>query len=793
MKDSSKGSRQIIQLDLVESLLKDNKFKEALAEIREKETQKGLNRFSYEWGWLSHLAANALQGLGRCEEALNRAKEALGIFKNTPENAKLAQIQFNLGIIYSDLGDLRNSELQFTDAASTYRRVEDKKGIIRTYNELSRICFTKARYDTAIEYLDDGIIYCEEIKDQKLAATMVGNLGTVYMITDRWERARKNLLKSLDLNTICKNESNVCRSYLSLGCLSILLREFSKGKEYLRRAYHIIQENSFAREAAIYHEYSGELAFVQGDWEKANQHYLEAIKLGEQIAPKSTIVSQAYRLLAELQTERGEFQKAFISCEKSLLASKDVGERLEEAMVYRTLGRLYSQNGHLAEVKENFAQAIRMLEEIGAKFELAKTYLDMAKCEDFGFWERMKFLGRAEDSACQLDCPYYLAQVYVGFAELFSQDGKFAEAQDFLNRAKCRLERLDEKKDLELLSALEKKMEAHHPTNQSIFVNSSTGFSFANIITQDKATLEMFENIWQIRDLDITILLEGETGTGKDLLAKIIHHTSNRKDSEFVVASCAAVPEGLFESELFGHKKGAFTGAVADKKGLLDEATGGTLYLDEIAEVPLSIQVKLLRAIEEKEIVPVGEVKPRKIDFRVIAATNRDLEELVNEGRFRNDLFYRLNVMRFKLPSLKQRHGDIPLLVKHFLEKHSAEVNGQNSLSGIPALDPKIMDFFETYHWPGNIRELDNVVKRLLISSRGQDKISFDLLNKDAFENGKSPQSDSLTRRIAEYEKEQIMEALIKANGVKTRAARLLNIDEARLRYKIKKYGITFP
>jgi len=443
-----------------------------------------------------------------------------------------------------------------------------------------------------------------------------------------------------------------------------------------------------------------------------------------------------------------------------------------------------------------------MLEEMGAEFELAKTYLDMGNCDGFGFWEKMKFLGRAEDLASQLDSPYYLASVHAAFAQLFLQNDKLAEAQDFLDKAKCVFERSDEKADLGSLSALEKKIKAHQPANQSISVNSSHDFGFADFIARDRGTLNILENIEQIKNLDITILLEGETGTGKDLLAKVIHYTSNRKDKRFVVASCAALPETLFESELFGHKKGAFTGAVADKKGLLDEAVGGTLYLDEIAEVPLSIQVKLLRAIEEKEIVPIGGVKPRKVDFRVIAATNRDLDKLVEEGKFRSDLFFRLNVMRFTLPPLRERKEDIPLLVEHFLEKYSlrgmnqlSQQNGHHRPFMVPTLDPKIMELLLNYYWPGNVRELENEVKRLLISSRGEDRISFALLSGslEKFSNGKSSQPTSLLTRLAEYEKEQIEKALAKSNGVKAKAARLLNIDEALLRYKLKKYNIIFP
>jgi transcriptional regulator with PAS, ATPase and Fis domain/Tfp pilus assembly protein PilF len=809
--DSSKNTYQIGQLDLIESLVEDKKFKEALAQIREKDNQDEWDRFSCEWGWLAHLHARALQGVGRCEEALKRAQEALRIFKNTLENEKLARIQFNLGIVYSDVGDLRNSEFHFRDAASTFRRVEDKKGVIRTYNELSRICFTKGRYENAIEYLKDGLEYCKKTKDQKLTATVLGNLGTIYMISDRWEEAQESLTKSLELNRKCKRDINVCNSYLSLAYLSLLLRQFSRARSYLKKACAIIHENQLARELAIFHEYSGILECCRKDLGSARDHFQKAIEIGEEIAPDSTIISQSYRLMAEVQVEMGDYQQALASCFKSIKTSKQVGERLEEAANYRTLGRIYSQNGDLHKVKENFYQAITILEDIGIRFELAKTYQDMGRCKSFEFWERMKFLGRAEDITSKLDSPYYLAKVHIDFASLFLQNEKISAAQNFLDRAKPIFEKLGEKKELETIFSLEKQILTHQPTAQAIPVNLPTGTSdtksycnFDHFITQDKAIQEIIKNANQVKDLDETILLEGETGTGKDLLAKAIHFSSNRRDKKFVVVTCAAVPEPLFESELFGHKKGSFTGAVSDKKGHLHEADGGTLYLDEIAEVPLPIQVKLLRAIEEKEVVRVGEVKPKRVNFRVIAATNRDLDKLVEEGKFRSDLFYRLNVMRFKLPPLKERKEDIPLLMEHLLEKHTiAGINGQTTDQRepcprvrIPKVDPRITELFLNYHWPGNVRELENELKRLLISSQGEDKISFEHLAGclERFSNGdNSNEATSLLHKLAEFEKEHIRKALAQSNGVKTKAAALLNISEALLRFKMKKYNITYP
>jgi transcriptional regulator with PAS, ATPase and Fis domain/uncharacterized protein HemY len=792
--DSPKDAFRISELDLIESLLEQKRFKEALAEIRERENRRDLDRSSCEWGWFAHLAAKALRGLGRYQEALKKAQKAFEIFKNTPEHDKLAQIQFSLGVICSDLGDLRSAELHLRDAASTYRRVEDNRGITRAYNELSRICFTRGKYDTAIEYLNDGLEHCRQIKDQKLTATVLGNLGTVYMISDRWEKARESLTQSLELNQLCKNEVNVCNSYLSLGYLAILLRDFSAAEACLQKARRIIHSSGLARELAIYHEYSGSLKFARGDLDAAQDHFQEAIDIGEGIAPNSAIISQAYRLMAELMLEKGDYQQTSVACERSIRACREIGERLEEAIVHRTLARLYSRNGHPDDVKKSFAKATSILEDMGVRFELAKTYQCMGQCAGFQFWEKMKFLARAEDLTSRLDSPYYLARVHTDFAQLFIQNGRSSAAQEFLTRAKSVFERLGEEEGRDSVSALEQQLQAPAPISQPAPADSAKDVSFSDIITQDGAILEILDNARQVKDLDVTILLEGDTGTGKDLLAKAIHDASNRKHNRYVVVTCAALPESLFESELFGHKKGSFTGAVSDKNGLLHEGDGGTVFLDEIAEVPVPIQVKLLRAIEEKEIVRIGEVKPRKVDFRIIAATNQDLDLLVQEGRFRSDLFYRLNVMRFKLPPLRERNGDIPLLVERFVRKYAAEVMGQSAGAGIPVLDPKIMDFFLSYHWPGNVRQLDNEIRRLMITARGQDRIPFELLDTNRFENGRTPLGEpSLPKRLADLEKEEIIRALARANGVKTQAARILNIDEAKLRYRMKKHNITFP
>lgn len=315
--------------------------------------------------------------------------------------------------------------------------------------------------------------------------------------------------------------------------------------------------------------------------------------------------------------------------------------------------------------------------------------------------------------------------------------------------------------------------------------------TFPNIITQNKSLLEMLSRVQQVIDADISLSIEGETGSGKDLLSKTIHYSSNRRDKRFISVNCAALPETLLESELFGYKKGAFTGADRDKTGLFEEADGGTFFLDEIADMPLTIQAKVLRILEEKEIVRLGETKPYQVDVRIISATNKDLKVEMEAKRFRQDLYYRLTALCFRIPPLRERREDILLLIRHFAGDKIK-------------FTPDTMKMMVAFDWPGNVRELENEVKKLVLLSGETGLIDSSLLsgkiikasgNSDGREleiNTNIDFSDkySLYDYLAEYEKRFIIKALRDQNGVKKHAAAFLNIPESTLRLKIKQYSI---
>jgi len=316
---------------------------------------------------------------------------------------------------------------------------------------------------------------------------------------------------------------------------------------------------------------------------------------------------------------------------------------------------------------------------------------------------------------------------------------------------------------------------------------------FPDIIGKSEKIQKVFELIQKVASGKSTVLITGESGTGKELVARAIHNNSNRKDNSFVSISCSAIPETLLESELFGHQKGAFTGADSDKKGLFEIADGGTFFLDEVSEAPISIQAKLLRVLQEKEFKRVGGVKDIKVDVRVIAATNKNLHDLITDGRFREDLYYRLNVIPIELPPLRERREDISLIASHFINKYNS-MNKKN----IKGIRPEAMEKLEKYIWRGNIRELENVIERAVLLET-TDNIQIESLPDEIKNYISEPlktisdiPSDSLNLEdfLSKLEKDIITNALKKTRGVKTKAAELLKMSFRSFRYKLEKYNI---
>lgn len=338
---------------------------------------------------------------------------------------------------------------------------------------------------------------------------------------------------------------------------------------------------------------------------------------------------------------------------------------------------------------------------------------------------------------------------------------------------------------------VEKEREAMQEEKERLRQQLKSRYKVENIIGQSERMQEIFEAVHRVAPSKANVLLRGESGTGKELIAKAIHFMSPRTKGPFIKFNCASIPEGLLESELFGHEKGSFTGASAMRKGRFELADSGTIFLDEIGDLPVTLQPKILRVLQEKEFERVGGEKTIKVDVRLVAATSRDLEDLVRDGGFREDLYYRLNVVPIYLPALRERREDIPLLQEYFLRKYNRENNRTVQIS------QEVLNIFMNYDWHGNVRELENTIERLVVMSSGRSATKADLPITIRDHSSKAAYAaqikDALPSTIEEIEKTKLIEALSLTGWNQAQAARVLGITARQIGYKIKKHSLKQP
>src|SRR5438094_144126 len=444
----------------------------------------------------------------------------------------------------------------------------------------------------------------------------------------------------------------------------------------------------------------------------------------------------------------------------------------DERSMRELLAIMLKQAGHDVTVADGGEAAIRALQ--SNTFDLVITDLRMRQVD-----------GLAVLRATKEHSPQTVVLVVTAFASTETAvEAMKLGAYDYLTKPF----KLDEIK-LTIANALERKR--LQDENQALKRQLRRERGFESFIGKSRQMLDIFDTIRKAAESDSTVLVTGESGTGKELVARAFHDESPRRNGPFVSVNCGAIPETLMESELFGHVKGAFTGAVAETIGLFSAAAGGTLFLDEITEVPSSVQVKLLRAIQEREIRRVGDTRDVKVDVRLIAASNRDVAKAVADGALREDLFYRLNVIPVHLPPLRERREDISLLAAHFVRKISDELG--KSVKGV---SPEALAILENYRWPGNIRELENVIERALVLGSG-DILEADALPPDLQHSGALQEVPveiptdgiDLEATLDQIEHRYLQMALARTGGVQTRAAELLRVSFRQFRYKLQQHG----
>jgi len=434
----------------------------------------------------------------------------------------------------------------------------------------------------------------------------------------------------------------------------------------------------------------------------------------------------------------------------------------DEAIIRESLRDWLSDVGHQVLIAENGPQALEIIEK--EKPSIAIVDLVMPGMDG------IELLKRAKEISPHIEVIIITAYGSVPTAITAMREG----AYDYIEKPFC-----PEKAEL----LIEKLMEHQRLIEENISLHQKLEerYRFENIIAKSPKMQQVIEVIKVVAKSNATVLITGESGTGKELVARATHSQSYRKDKPFVAVSCAALPESLLESELFGHEKGAFTGAHAQRKGKFEVANRGTLFLDEIGDMSANIQVHLLRVLEEKEFARVGGNELIRVDVRVLSATNKDMKKAVASGQFREDLYYRLNVVPIELPPLRERKEDIPLLAQHFLKKFAIE--NQKEITGF---SPEANNFLLKYEWPGNVRELENAIERAVILAKNSDIEVADLPQENLLITHSATSGESLR----EIEKERILNVLSETGGNFSQAARILGISRVTLYNKIRAYGL---
>jgi len=702
-----------------------------------------------EAGEILHLAAKAYASLTNLTAALKAARTAQAIVTRTGDSLMLAEVFVTLGGILRDRGELAEAQKAYRDAESIFRRYDSPEGQCRALNHLAGLCFRRTDYRNALAVLMDAVEIARRLDDRRKLAFMMGNIGRLHTFMGDFAEAEKHLQINIRMSTELGDDLETLRAHLSLGYVYMQRAEYEKSEAEFNNAGALLGAVNSPRDEVIHLTYLGELNYRMSDFDHSAVVLRRALEKAEKIGSGTTLAGRVMRHLAEQAVRTGDFRSAQKLAARATVIMERSDEKVElgalkKIMAQVTLGDVHPVGERqAAEARQLFQKAIDILDESGVRWEKAEALIAAGTSEAFSDKQRLTYLFRAEE---------------------FYSRSRIRSKQDEASRLANEVGRL---------AAVPKVAgSAAHASSEHDYLTLSP------LVERIKKQLPLLNRS------DLPVLITGETGVGKDHLARM-YHAQVRPNGPYVAINCASVPETLLESELFGYHRGAFTGADCNKKGLLEAANGGVFLFDEIGEMPLSLQAKLLGVLESRRVTPLGSTRPVEIDIIVVAATNRDLELMVEQGTFRRDLYYRLSGITLDLPPLRSRKEDIPLLLEYFMVRRGLLKPGQKP-------SPELVQQFVGHQWPGNIRELDNVVNRLSIMSQsvaeGQwHEVARSILSPDHAAEG----SAGLFERVEQFERQLITEALLAAGGNKSEAARILGIHEATVRTKLKRYGIS--
>ena len=682
--------------------------------------------------------AEALISLARFEEGRTQTEEGLGLADQAQDVGLSAQALNLLGRLSYREGDQLRSRDYYEMALALFRRIGDEVSCARVRNNLGLIHKNLCEWDAAVGHLKGALETYRRLGRLAECGGPLLNLGIVYQKSGDWDRSLDFYRQAESVDLQIGDHLGACRVAIGTGNIARLQRRMTEAEAILLAALERARAHDARREEVLALEFLAELDFDRGRFDEALHRYDEALVLAERVAPEGDMVVEIERRRAEALCSLGRLDPAQQACERARRLARLTDDRLEHGVSHRVAGDIAWARGQQAEALQSWTIAASLLSECRERHELGKTLLS---------------LGRATQDSRESRRSLYRASAL--FAELGSQhwlDQAERELRRVLNDAQVPASRP--------ASGLGRRLRAPGLVAASAAMERAEGMARRAAGT------------------DLAVLITGETGTGKELIARTIHGLSTRSRGPFLAINCGALRADLALSQLFGHRKGAFTGAHIEGVGLVQAAHGGTLFLDEVGDLPFDVQVTLLRFLESGEFLRLGETQVQRADVRVIAATNRELREAVEKDSFRRDLLFRLNEVEIRLPILQERQDDIIPLARHFLAFYGG-------LEG-PRMSPDAESVLCSYPWPGNVRELENVMRRVAALHTDDTHVTattlLPFLTADSTPNGGAVDHES--------ERARILTALGEADGNKSELARILGVSRKTLYARLRRLHI---
>jgi DNA-binding NtrC family response regulator/Tfp pilus assembly protein PilF len=702
--------------------------------------------------------------LARYDEGLVTARHAVSVAEILGDRILVARAVGQVAFVQMRRGDMLAAREGYEEALTLFRRVGSETDVAWVRNNLGIIAKNLGEWDVARAHFGEAIAIHRRLGQFALLGLRLQNLGVLLVKSGAWERAHTVLDEARATLTQVGSGLGLVANHLAQGWLARLEGRHADAEEHLSTALRSSLADGLVREEALAREFLGDVAFDRGETARALESYRAALALGERIAPAGDVVSEVLRRIAEVEIARGRLDAAAEVIERATHVCALLDDRYETAVLQRVSGQLASARGDHAAAVRSFATAINLFGEMGERFERGKALVLLARATT-EVAETRKALYRASACFAEIGAERELAAVERDLQRLAAQAQAPAQADPALAAA----------------LGVDPALPARRNEGRLIGRKLAT----PALVGRSRALGRVLDLVSRAAATDLSVIVVGETGTGKELIARAIHDQGGRADRPFLAVNCGALRAELAASQLFGHRRGAFTGAHADGVGFVEAAHTGTLFLDEIGELPADVQVMLLRFLESGEYTRLGETQVRRADVRIVGATHVELRRAVVEKKFRADLFYRLHELEILLPALRERPEDVLPLARHFL----AAYGGPASLD----LSEAAAALLVSYPWPGNVRELENCMKRALALATCRDGV----LDVDGLEpllvgslSAGEPAGPQLRAQLADADRRELVAVLDEAQGNKSRAAKRLGISRKTLYARMRRSGL---